>query len=463
MEEFFQNNLKEFEMRYPNTIDKNIYLAYIRKENVQRKSNSLLEATNLNWDLNLPESLVELSIKTIAENWSSELMRNQKIRNHLFLILAYPFFSAIPVCENRCLLADILDVETLPLTELCTHVRDDEFWKRMFKAKWPNLFNNTKKPGKRWIEIYIEKFLGESLENLKPSEYNVEKIKSLAELCSPFVKYLRIGYLEAATESHDATSNHVPFDIILEHLNELKCLSITYDCKTIGTQFYLGCTTITLNDITKFVRGLSHTDLEEFEFHSSKLEPHMLKLIARSLDKTTSLTTISMANCRFGDTGLTEFIKVMTHDSLPNVKHICLRNNFISSEGATLLANILRRRKIETIDLKLNPILAEGAIHILALVDVVGLVNLNLSSCSFDGSIVEYLEHVLKFNRTLRDLNLSINRLGEELGQKVSKIIGHNPIIRVLDIRNTEMSLKTKSAIDALVLENREKKNTISQ
>lgn len=59
-------------MRYPNTIDKNIYLAYIRKENLARKLDQKLESVNLNWDLKYPESLVELCIKTIADNWASE-------------------------------------------------------------------------------------------------------------------------------------------------------------------------------------------------------------------------------------------------------------------------------------------------------------------------------------------------------------------------------------------------------
>lgn len=315
-------------MRYPNTIDKNIYLAYIKKENVLKNKGQTLDAVNLNWDLNYPESLVELCIKTISDNWSCEFtIRFIRIYQKIFFP-AYPIFSEIIVCENRCLLADILDVETLPLTELCTHVKDDAYWKRMFRSKWPSLLNNTIN-GKPWIEMYIEKFLAESLENMKPSEYNIEKMKSLIELCSPFVKCLKINHLEASTETNEPTNDHIPFDIVLEHLNELKSLSITYDCKTIGTQFYLGCTIITDNDSTKFVQGLAHTDLREFQFHSSKVDPPMLKQIARSLEKTTSLTQISVPNCRFGDAGLLAFIRVLTHDSLPNVKHLGLSNNFI--------------------------------------------------------------------------------------------------------------------------------------
>lgn len=329
----------------------------------------------------------------------------------------------------------------------------------MFKEKWPNLINNSTND-KRWIEIYIEKYLAESLESLKPIEYNAEKMRQLIELCSPFVVNLCIDHLEASPESHQAVNDHIPFDVVLSHLTELKKLSITYDCKTIDTHFYLGCTSISDNDIKKLTRGLASSDLQEFNFHSSKLEAPMLKLIGRALDRSSMLCTISFANCRFGDSGLFAFIKVLTHDSLPNVKSIILTNNFISTDGAILLTNILRRRQIENLDLKLNPIMAEGATHILSLANIVSL---NLSSCSFNESIEEALIFVLKSSKTLRKLNLSINKLGEDLGIKITNVLTNNKIIRKLDIRNTEISLKTKTNIDAIVLENRKKNNKVHQ
>ena len=241
---------------------------------------------------------------------------------------AFPLFSDIIVCENRCLLIDILDTETLALAELSNHIKDNALWKTMFKARWRNFTNSTH--GKKWIEIYIEKHLSEKLETMKPIEYNDEKMRQIIELCSPFVKELKINHLVASVDNIEPTNDHIPFDIILTNLNELKALSITYDCKSIGTLFYLGCTQITENDLKQFVKGLSHChELRELKFHSSKLETPMLKLIARALDKGTSLTTLAFPNCRFGDSGLLDFIKVLTHDSLPNIKHIILTNNFI--------------------------------------------------------------------------------------------------------------------------------------
>ena len=71
--------MKEFKrfrvdiMRFPNTLDPNIYHAYnYNHGGVARKPRQSLDAMNLNWDINLPESLVELCIKAIADNWGSE-------------------------------------------------------------------------------------------------------------------------------------------------------------------------------------------------------------------------------------------------------------------------------------------------------------------------------------------------------------------------------------------------------
>jgi hypothetical protein len=76
--EEFQVSVVEFIMRYPNTIDKNFYLAYIRKENALKQSGQKLDSVNLNWDLNFPESLIEMCIKTISDNWDSEEINWEK-------------------------------------------------------------------------------------------------------------------------------------------------------------------------------------------------------------------------------------------------------------------------------------------------------------------------------------------------------------------------------------------------
>lgn len=58
-------------MRYPNSIPRNIYKAYMRPENRNVQSESALNPMDLNWDLNYPETLKDIALKTIAENWIS--------------------------------------------------------------------------------------------------------------------------------------------------------------------------------------------------------------------------------------------------------------------------------------------------------------------------------------------------------------------------------------------------------
>lgn len=60
-------------MKFPNTLDPNIYHAYnYSNTGASRKPRQSLDAMNLNWDNNLPESLVVLCIKAISDNWGSK-------------------------------------------------------------------------------------------------------------------------------------------------------------------------------------------------------------------------------------------------------------------------------------------------------------------------------------------------------------------------------------------------------
>lgn len=59
-------------MKYPNKLSQNIYLAFVKKENVEKIRDQQLNSANLTWDSDLPDTLVEICIKTIADNWSSK-------------------------------------------------------------------------------------------------------------------------------------------------------------------------------------------------------------------------------------------------------------------------------------------------------------------------------------------------------------------------------------------------------
>ena len=60
-------------MRFPNTLDLNVYRAYISAKCLEREKNQL-NALNLDWDLGNPDTLRVLCLKSIAENWIGEFI-----------------------------------------------------------------------------------------------------------------------------------------------------------------------------------------------------------------------------------------------------------------------------------------------------------------------------------------------------------------------------------------------------
>lgn len=108
-----------------------------------------------------------------------------------------------------------------------------------------------------------------------------------------------------------------------------------------------------------------------FSLHSTKLDGEMLRLLARALDRHPQLHTLSLLHCRCGDVGLTAFVDTITPESFPALKTLVLTNNFLAPEGASELAEILGHRKIEKLDMRLNPITSEGAAAIFAAVGTI--------------------------------------------------------------------------------------------
>lgn len=231
-------------MKYPSTVDINVYKAYMSSTTSRRYHG--INTMDLHWET--VETLKDICIRTIAEHWAT-----------------YPIFESIEFPEDRRPLLDCMDVSNpnLRLTDLCAFVKDDDaFWKRCFMCRWPNFVLSGVK-GKKWIQIYLEKHLAENLELLKPSEYNRDNIQQLMELCSPYVQELKINQLQPGSNER---GDHIPLDFVLSNLAELKLIEVTYDTKSVGKHYVLGCSNITENDIRSLVFGLARCyELQEFQ------------------------------------------------------------------------------------------------------------------------------------------------------------------------------------------------------
>lgn len=297
------------EMKYPNTLDFNTYRAYFCSRHLSRDENRQVDAINLEWDTCNPEPLKTLCLNTIANNW-----------------LSIPFFRQIPLCEDRHFLLDLLDLN-FPLENLCARIRSDAFWKRAFVNRWRNYYP-VNVDGKPWIRVYLEQHVKNTLERMKPNDYEQESVQKLVDLCSLHVKELKLDQLQPSTNDN---TDHIPLDLVLSNLRELRKVDITYDVKNAGHNFYLGCGSITEKDIKFMTHGIERCyELTEFRLHSTKLEPMMMRRLATAMDKgCPNLTTIAFPHCRCGDVGVRAFFDALSPESLPNIKEVVLTNNFL--------------------------------------------------------------------------------------------------------------------------------------
>lgn len=105
-------------MKFPNTVSRNTYKAYLNVKHSKEKTGKHLNAINLDWDLNNIDSLRIMCIKSIAEHWQD-----------------YPIFSDIPNVEDRNYLLDIIDTQ-IPIGILANHITEDVFWRRCFESEF---------------------------------------------------------------------------------------------------------------------------------------------------------------------------------------------------------------------------------------------------------------------------------------------------------------------------------------
>lgn len=86
--------------------------------------------------------------------------------------------------------------------------------------------------------------------------------------------------------------------------------------------------------------------------------------------------------------------------------------NFSAQKTALYLSKMIRNRRIEHLDVSLNPIGSEGAATIFSVVHKLPIKFLNISACSITETIGKLLLKLLVENKTLFHFNISNNELG---------------------------------------------------
>lgn len=92
------------------------------------------------------------------------------------------FFKGFPkledlVAKDREFFLHILKLD-IPLQILVDNIKSDTFWKRYYSSKWTDFpIQEYQKP---WINIFMERYYADILENMNPRHYDPEKVSSFS-------------------------------------------------------------------------------------------------------------------------------------------------------------------------------------------------------------------------------------------------------------------------------------------
>lgn len=286
-------------MEIPNTVSLNTLVAY-ETDNIGDLPRNIKSDSKTQL---LP--LRELCLITIAANFETN-----------------PVYDAVGDVEDRNVLIDFIDVG-LPIKLLSRYVKSDVFWQRCFRHRWPNYY--PPQVDRPWIQLYLEKFLSETVEHLKPLSFDQMDLQSLLHLCDCHVEKLHVEQLQPSLTD---SNYHIPFEGILSGLSKLKIIDLTFDSKSIWPyDFIFGCSNVVHKDIESLSLGIEKCyELVELRLHSTRIEPFMLEKIANALDHVNKLEVLEIDHCQIGNEGL----KALSHGSLQHLRHLILINNFLS-------------------------------------------------------------------------------------------------------------------------------------
>ncbi|XP_018331268.1 dynein regulatory complex subunit 5-like, partial [Agrilus planipennis] len=435
-------------MIIPHEINKNVLKCYEVPDCCAKNTNQKIRSYDFTeWNKNIPDSLKLFSIKCIAKHWQD-----------------LPIQLDTLLYSDRSILLDYLPMD-IPLKLAVMKLHDDYYWERKYKTFWPkepypnrtmpeyffykctesteyesesSLISKYRKIGegsddrdssngsysvstvsfesskeKSWKQCFIEQYLEETLENLKPEEYDLDMIKDLVVVCRHFVTTMSLKELQAPKKS-SGNIDHIPLNIVTSGLPFLTELSICFKQKYLRENFSWNAFKVSLQDIKFLGKGLEHCDLYSFRIQNSDIDCVKIKMLVESLMKNKNLKSLDFSHCEIADEGALTICKLIKKH--PTLNKIVLTNNNIGCAGAKYFAILLCQDdcRLSYLDLKLNRIGEEGGKLITEALVKGGhlLRELCLAACCLRKSNWSIGKMIAK-NNVLQSLDISSNRMGE--------------------------------------------------
>jgi len=408
------------------------------------------------WTLSTVPLLSEICQKTIVKNFKK-----------------YPILDELPDDKQKKIVLDALPVN-LPLSVTTNLIEDENYWKRVVKARWPLLIPDQSENSTgtdNWKQLFFENHFKNICEFYLPSEdeedrltkNGVEKPKNtadiiaLAKLTYNYIENLDIDQL-LPSATNDQCNDHLNFEKVLPHLQKLKSLQLSYQVKNCGMNFEWRLFEFTETDchsLSKGILALKNT-LSSITLTRSSLKDNLCRTFCAYMLKHNNLTNLDLSRNEISNSGARGVAKLMT--TLPSLKSVKLGDNRIDDEGVKAIGNAFTKDKcqVEHLELQLNSFSDEAAAQLISNLKFnTTLKSLNLACNQINELSIESLCLILTNNKTLTSLDFSGNEFGVQTGRMLQEGLENNKSISEINIKLTGTGAENEYTIQCIVGNNK--------
>ncbi|RNF13177.1 leucine-rich protein [Trypanosoma conorhini] len=372
-------------------------------------------------------------------------------------------FSALPeadgLCEEHPKLYDdvVARLPTdLPLTVSVPRVRADDYWRRCCEARWS--FGQLSErscgklvPPKRegWKQFYLERVLGDFLTALRSPEMTAAELEDLESLC-----LVCRGYVYALDLACQVTRFPL-YERLLSRLPHLEDIRLTIGVNSVGTGFEWGMMGFDEADALNVRRALmKYAPLRYLRLPNNRLNSSLLKAILGGLVHNTSIAVLDFSSNRIDDEGARQLALLLCKADLP-LEELYLHDNQIRSDGAVALGEALTMNKtLRVLNLRLNriPDEAGGVAVVNGLAAHPALEVLDLAHNVLGDATARALAEALPSQKSLRSLNIAGNKaLGLDTSELLLEGVRGNATLCFFDARESGVEKACMAAMEEKV------------
>lgn len=189
-------------------------------------------------------------------------------------------------------------------------------------------------------------------------------------------------------------------------------------------------------------------NLKEFHIINCAIKRDDFRFIAAGLKSSKTITLVNLSGINFDDNVARDLALVIKSNQV--IKSLCILDSIITEKGIKMIATAIKDSKtLESLLLNGTPLSNVSCEHISEMLNGnTSLKYLHMKECKVSSHGLFVISQALKFNKTLRRIDLSQNNFDSKYGmENLGLALKDNSTLQVLDLNNNSIDDEAAAAI----------------